>query len=104
MSKSLGNFFTIRDVMEKFHPEVIPYQQVYGDKTTDLLDETLVERFNSAMRDDFNTSEAIATLVKKHLVYPKLILKISFNNVLMPRKIKTLPVQMKSVSLCLLKV
>lgn len=25
MSKSLGNFFTIRDVMEKFHPEVIRY-------------------------------------------------------------------------------
>jgi cysteinyl-tRNA synthetase len=97
MSKSLGNFFTIRDVMEKFHPEVIryfivsshyrspvnfsdfalkeakttlsrfyhafkAYQQVYGNKTTDLLDETLVERFNSAMRDDFNTSEAIAVL------------------------------------------
>ena len=25
MSKSLGNFFTIRDVMDKFHPEVIRY-------------------------------------------------------------------------------
>lgn len=25
MSKSLGNFFTIRDVMKKFHPEVIRY-------------------------------------------------------------------------------
>ncbi len=25
MSKSLGNFFTIRDVMQKFHPEVIRY-------------------------------------------------------------------------------
>ena len=25
MSKSLGNFFTIREVMEKFHPEVIRY-------------------------------------------------------------------------------
>ncbi|MCX5468478.1 cysteine--tRNA ligase [Acinetobacter nematophilus] len=97
MSKSLGNFFTIRDVMEKFHPEVIryfivsshyrspvnfsdfalkeakttlsrfyhafkAYQQVYGDLSTDLLDETLVERFNVAMRDDFNTSEAIAVL------------------------------------------
>jgi len=25
MSKSLGNFFTIRDVLEKYHPEVIRY-------------------------------------------------------------------------------
>ncbi len=97
MSKSLGNFFTIRDVMDKFHPEVIryfivsshyrspvnfsdvalkeaktalsrfyhsfkAYQQVYGDTQVDTLDETLLERFNSAMRDDFNTAEAIAVL------------------------------------------
>ena len=97
MSKSLGNFFTIRDVMEKFHPEVIryfivsshyrspvnfsdvalkeaknvlsrfyhsfkAYQAVYGEKLVETLDDTLVERFNAAMRDDFNTSEAIAAL------------------------------------------
>lgn len=97
MSKSLGNFFTIRDVMDKFHPEVIryfivsshyrspvnfsdtalkeakntlsrfyhsfkAYQQNYGDKTTTELDDSLVERFNAAMRDDFNTAEAIAVL------------------------------------------
>ena len=97
MSKSLGNFFTIRDVMDKFHPEVIryfivsshyrspvnfsdtalkeaktalsrfyhsfkAYQQVYADKLVDTLDENLVERFNAAMRDDFNTAEAIAVL------------------------------------------
>ncbi len=97
MSKSLGNFFTIRDVMDKFHPEVIryfivsshyrspvnfsdvalkeaktalsrfyhsfkAYQAVYGEKTVETLDETLVERFNAAMCDDFNTAEAIAVL------------------------------------------
>ncbi|MCH4243065.1 cysteine--tRNA ligase [Acinetobacter gerneri] len=97
MSKSLGNFFTIRDVMDKFHPEVIryfivsshyrspvnfsdtalkeaktalsrfyhsfkAYQQVYADKLVDTLDKNLVERFNTAMRDDFNTAEAIAVL------------------------------------------
>lgn len=97
MSKSLGNFFTIRDVMEKFHPEVIryfivsshyrspvnfsdfalkeakttltrfyhsfkAYQAVYGEQTVDTLDESFVERFNTAMRDDFNTAEAIAVL------------------------------------------
>lgn len=97
MSKSLGNFFTIRDVMNKFHPEVIryfivsshyrspvnfsdfalkeakttltrfyhsfkAYQALYGDHLVETLDEALVERFNAAMRDDFNTSEAIAVL------------------------------------------
>ena len=97
MSKSLGNFFTIRDVMEKFHPEVIryfivsshyrspvnfsdvalkeaktalsrfyhsfkAYQQPYGTQTVEQLDEALVARFNTAMRDDFNTAEAIAVL------------------------------------------
>ena len=97
MSKSLGNFFTIRDVMDKFHPEEIryfivsshyrsfvnfsdaalkeakntlsrfyhsfkAYQHVYGEKTVETLDDALVKRFNVAMRDDFNTSEAIAVL------------------------------------------
>ncbi len=97
MSKSLGNFFTIRDVMEKFHPEVIryfivsshyrspvnfsdfalkeaknaltrfyhafkAYEQVYGNTVVETLETNLVERFNTAMRDDFNTSEALAVL------------------------------------------
>ncbi len=97
MSKSLGNFFTIRDVMEKFHPEVIryfivsshyrspvnfsdvalkeakttltrfyhsfkAYQALYGKEVRAEIDAALVERFNAAMRDDFNTSEAIAVL------------------------------------------
>ena len=97
MSKSLGNFFTIRDVIEKFHPEVVryfivsshyrspvnysdvalkeakntlsrfyhsfkAYQQVYGDKQVETLDQAFVERFNTAMSDDFNTPEAIAVL------------------------------------------
>ena len=97
MSKSLGNFFTIRDVMQKFHPEVIryfivsshyrspvnfsdvalkeakislsrfyhsfkAYQQVYGQKTVETLEQNFVERFNTAMRDDFNTAEAMAVL------------------------------------------
>ena len=97
MSKSLGNFFTIRDVMEKFHPEVIryfivsshyrspvnfsdaalkeakntlsrfyhsfkAYQQVYGSTSQASADAAFIEKFNAAMRDDFNTSEAIAVL------------------------------------------
>ncbi|MGL1830807.1 UNVERIFIED_CONTAM: cysteine--tRNA ligase [Acinetobacter sp. HSTU-ASm16] len=97
MSKSLGNFFTIRDVMDKFHPEVIryfivsshyrspvnfsdtalkeaktalsrfyhafkAYEQVFGQTKTSNLEQTYVERFNTAMRDDFNTPEAMAVL------------------------------------------
>lgn len=97
MSKSLGNFFTIRDVIEKFHPEVVryfivsshyrspvnysdvalkeakntlmrfyhsfkAYQAVYGEQLVDTLDQGFVERFNTAMCDDFNTPEAIAVL------------------------------------------
>ncbi|KOR16441.1 cysteinyl-tRNA synthetase [Acinetobacter sp. C15] len=97
MSKSLGNFFTIRDVMDKFHPEVIryfivsshyrspvnfsdtalkeaktalsrfyhafkAYEQVFGQTKTSYLEQTYVERFNTAMRDDFNTPEAMAVL------------------------------------------
>lgn len=97
MSKSLGNFFTIRDVMDKFHPEVIryfivsshyrspvnfsdtalkeaktalsrfyhafkAYEQVFGQTKTFHLEQTYVERFNTAMRDDFNTPEAMAVL------------------------------------------
>ncbi|WP_288386004.1 cysteine--tRNA ligase [uncultured Acinetobacter sp.] len=97
MSKSLGNFFTIRDVMDKFHPEVIryfivsshyrspvnfsdtalkeaktalsrfyhafkAYEQVFGLTKTFHLEQTYVERFNTAMRDDFNTPEAMAVL------------------------------------------
>ncbi|MBU3121182.1 cysteine--tRNA ligase [Acinetobacter soli] len=97
MSKSLGNFFTIRDVMDKFHPEVIryfivsshyrspvnfsdtalkeaktalsrfyhafkAYEQVFGQTKTSHLEQPYVERFNTAMRDDFNTPEAMAVL------------------------------------------
>ena len=114
MSKSLGNFFTIRDVMEKFHPEVIryfivsshyrspvnfsdvalkeakttlsrfyhsfkAYQQVYGQKTVETLAQDLVERFNSAMRDDFNTALAIShmfALAKEINIYHQSIVSV----------------------------
>lgn len=97
MSKSLGNFFTIRDVMEKFHPEVIryfivsshyrspvnfsdvalkeaktaltrfyhafkAYQQQFNEELTDHFSQIHLERFNTAMCDDFNTAEAMAVL------------------------------------------
>ena len=92
MSKSLGNFFTIREVLEKYDPEVVRYFILgshyrsplnYSDKHLDeakaalttlynaLRGVTPVEggdvsayaaRFEAAMDDDFNTSEAIAVL------------------------------------------
>ncbi|MGE6793016.1 cysteine--tRNA ligase [Pseudomonas guineae] len=92
MSKSLGNFFTIREVLEKYHPEVVRYLLVsshyrspinYSEdslkeakgalerfynalkglpKVAAAGAETFVERFSAAMDDDFNTPEACAVL------------------------------------------
>jgi len=92
MSKSLGNFFTIREVLEKYDPEVVRFFMLnshyrsplnYSDKHLDEAkaalttlytalreldlagdaDETEYEqRFTAAMDDDFNTPEAIAVL------------------------------------------
>ena len=90
MSKSLGNFFTIREVMKKYSPEVIRFfilsshyrsQLNYSDIHLDEarasleglyialrdteagegdIDEAYVEQFNQVMDDDFNTARAIA--------------------------------------------
>ena len=92
MSKSLGNFFTIREVLEKYHPEVVRYLLVsshyrspinYSEdslkeakgalerfynalkglpKVAAAGAETFVERFSAAMDDDFNAPEACAVL------------------------------------------
>ncbi|WP_312762555.1 cysteine--tRNA ligase [Stutzerimonas balearica] len=92
MSKSLGNFFTIREVLEKYHPEVVRYLLVSShyrspiNYSEDSLreakgalerfynglkglpdaqpagGETFVGRFGAAMDDDFNSPEACAVL------------------------------------------
>ena len=92
MSKSLGNFFTIREVLAKYHPEVVRYLLVashyrspinYAEdslrearsalerfynalkglpKVAASGGEQFVERFNQAMNDDFNSPEACAVL------------------------------------------
>lgn len=92
MSKSLGNFFTIREVLEKYHPEVVRYLLVashyrspinYSEdslrEARSALDrfynalkglpeaqasggEAFIERFTQAMNDDFNSPEACAVL------------------------------------------
>lgn len=59
MSKSLGNFFTIRDVLEKYHPEVVRFLLVSShyrnpiNYAEDNLIEARVglERFYGALRD-----------------------------------------------------
>ncbi len=92
MSKSLGNFFTIREVLKKYAPEVVRYFILtshyrsplnYSDKHLDnaksalttlytavrglnapeiIVDNKFTKQFEKAMEDDFNTSEAIAVL------------------------------------------
>ncbi|ACE84981.1 cysteine--tRNA ligase [Cellvibrio japonicus] len=59
MSKSLGNFFTIRDVLEKYHPEVVRFLLVSSHYRSPInyAEDNLVEartgleRFYGALRD-----------------------------------------------------
>ena len=59
MSKSLGNFFTIRDVLEKYHPEVVRFLLVSSHYRSPInyAEDNLVEarsgleRFYSGLRD-----------------------------------------------------
>lgn len=92
MSKSLGNFFTIREMLEQYPGEVIRYFMLtshyrspikYTDDNLKLaqsaletlytsmrgtepgkvnLDSEYIARFNQAMDDDFNTPEALGVL------------------------------------------
>ncbi|HEX6549485.1 MAG TPA: cysteine--tRNA ligase [Gammaproteobacteria bacterium] len=92
MSKSLGNFFTIRDVLKRYQPEVVRYFILnshyrsplnYSDKSLDVAASGLSrlytalrgivagqapqhsefrDRFKAAMDDDFNTPVAISVL------------------------------------------
>ncbi|ADD68545.1 cysteinyl-tRNA synthetase [Denitrovibrio acetiphilus DSM 12809] len=104
MSKSLGNFFTIRDVLKEFDAEIVRYflmtthyrsaldfsqdhlleaekslNRIYtmldeisrfnaGKKGVDItkeaekMKETFMDKFQTAMDDDFNTPEALAAM------------------------------------------
>jgi cysteinyl-tRNA synthetase len=94
MSKSLGNFFVLRDALQKFQPEAIKYfmlashyrsplnyseesllsakmalQRLYNSLRDISISaqnpkQNFIEEFNAAMDDDFNTPEAIAVLFK----------------------------------------
>jgi cysteinyl-tRNA synthetase len=92
MSKSLGNFFTVREVLKQYRPEIIRffiltshyrsplnysdeqldealaaltrlYTAMRGiDTNTDKIDSAYRAAFEQAMNDDFNTPVAIAVL------------------------------------------
>ncbi|MDH5518609.1 MAG: cysteine--tRNA ligase [Gammaproteobacteria bacterium] len=92
MSKSLGNFFTIREVLKQYRPEEVRYFILashyrsplnYADSLLDAAQSALarlytalrgvvieageydadaVMRFNQAMDEDFNTAEAMSVL------------------------------------------
>ncbi|WP_295408736.1 cysteine--tRNA ligase [uncultured Thiocystis sp.] len=92
MSKSLGNFFTVREILQRYRPEEIRYFILTSQYRSPLNyddehlqnaraaltrfytalrglaavapsgGETFSERFNAAMDDDFNTPEALAVL------------------------------------------
>jgi len=92
MSKSLGNFFTVREVLKSYRPEEIRFFMLSShyrsplNYSTENLEQAksgltrlytalrgipvgggemrdgAVERFYAAMDDDFNTSEAVAVL------------------------------------------
>ncbi|MDJ0806887.1 MAG: cysteine--tRNA ligase [Gammaproteobacteria bacterium] len=92
MSKSLGNFFTVREILERYQAEEVRYFILTSQYRSPLnydhehLDnaraaltrfytalrglpeaepvggEGFVERFHAAMQDDFNTPEALAVL------------------------------------------
>jgi cysteinyl-tRNA synthetase len=92
MSKSLGNFFTVREILARYRPEEVRYFILtshyrsplnYSDEQLDQAraalerlytalrglahaaptpDDPLAARFHAAMEDDFNTPEALAAL------------------------------------------
>jgi cysteinyl-tRNA synthetase len=92
MSKSLGNFFTVREVLKQYRPEIIRFFILsshyrsplnYSDEQLDdagaaltrlytalrgieiidaPIDEAYQQRFEQAMDDDFNTPVALAVL------------------------------------------
>ncbi|MFI3256209.1 MAG: cysteine--tRNA ligase [Psittacicella sp.] len=91
MSKSLNNFFTIRDVLKEYNKEVVRfflisaqyrnslnysyenldnakaslitlYKALGDQKEISSIDKSYIESFKQAMDDDFNTPQAIAVL------------------------------------------
>ncbi|BFM48135.1 cysteine--tRNA ligase [Marinomonas sp. THO17] len=121
MSKSLGNFFTVRDVLEKYNAEVIRYLMVssqyrspidYSDQSlneakvglerlyTALRQQNIAEtyqateyskRFEEAMCDDFNTPVAVSVLFE-------LVRELNKAKTEAPAKAQALAAELKSLA------
>ena len=81
MSKSLGNFFTIRDVLEKYHPEVVRYLIVNShyrsaiNYSEDNLVEARVglERFYKTLKDYTHVAPCMITELSNSRFYQAFI-------------------------------
>ncbi|MGB3608877.1 MAG: cysteine--tRNA ligase [Cellvibrio sp.] len=77
MSKSLGNFFTIRDVLEKYHPEVVRFLLISSHYRSPInyAEDNLVEartgleRFYSALRDYADVAPAPLSEMQENAYY-----------------------------------
>lgn len=79
MSKSLGNFFTIREVLEKYHPEVVRYflmsshyrSPINYSEDSLLEARTGLERIYTALRDYDSIAAASACVLSESDYYPR---------------------------------
>lgn len=77
MSKSLGNFFTIRDVLAKYHPEVVRFFLISSHYRSPInySEESLIEarsgleRFYAALRDYSSVAPAELTTIAQSAYY-----------------------------------
>jgi cysteinyl-tRNA synthetase len=81
MSKSLGNFFTIRDVLEKYHPEVVRFLLVSSHYRSPInyAEDSLVEartgleRFYSALRDYADVEPLALEQMRDSVIYQQFV-------------------------------
>ena len=77
MSKSLGNFFTIRDVLEKYHPEVVRFLLISSHYRSPInyAEDNLIEaragleRFYGALRDYADVAAAPLAEIEQSSYY-----------------------------------
>jgi len=81
MSKSLNNFFTIRDVLEKYHPEVVRFFLISSHYRSPInySEDNLIEactgigRFYGALREYLNVKPLPLTSISESLYYKKFV-------------------------------
>ena len=81
MSKSLNNFFTIRDVLEKYHPEVVRFFLISSHYRSPInySEDNLIEacaglgRFYGALRDYLTIQPSSETSIRESLYYKRFV-------------------------------